>query len=73
MSLYREIPKESILTLLQDRFSSEELDAVRLEVHELLFTCNSMAELQSKVYEILKGKRNLDDYRKIHEPNFFSS
>ena len=73
MSLYQEIPKESILTILHDRFSREELDAVRLEVNELLLKCNSMADLEVKVYEVLKTKKNLDDFRKIHEPNFFSS
>ena len=73
MSLYREIPKESILTILQERFSREELDAVRLEVNDLLLSCNSMAELEVKVYEVLKSKRNLEEFRKIHEPNFFSN
>jgi|GEM_PF-2873530 len=57
MSLYREIPKESILTLLRQRFSTEELDAVRLEVQDLLLTCNSMAELQAKIFDVLKSKR----------------
>lgn len=73
MSLYREIPKESILTILQARFSREDLDAVRLEINDLLLICNSMAELEVKVYEVLKSKRNLDEFRKIHQPNFFSN
>ncbi|MBL7841798.1 MAG: hypothetical protein JNJ75_16755 [Cyclobacteriaceae bacterium] len=57
MSLYREIPKESIVTLLRQRFSTEELDAVRLEVQDLLLTCHSMAELQVKIFDALKSKR----------------
>lgn len=60
MSLYHEIPKESILTLLRQRFSAEELDAVRLEIQELLLSCHSMAELQIKIYDALKLKRGSD-------------
>jgi hypothetical protein len=61
------------MTILQGRFSREELDAVRLEVNELLLTCKSMADLEVKVFEVLKAKKNLSEFRKIHEPNFFSS
>lgn len=58
MSLYQEIPKESIMIVLRERFSSAELDVVRLEIQELLLTCHSLAELQLKVTDILHTKKN---------------
>ena len=73
MALYHEMPKESIMTVLREQFTPEELDAARLEVNELLLTCNSMSELHNKLFELLKIKKSLDDYKKIHEANFISS
>lgn len=73
MSLYHEIPKESIMTILQDRFSREELDVVRLELPDLLLSCTSMMDLQGKVSDLLKSKREPEEFRKIHGPDFSSS
>jgi hypothetical protein len=73
MSLYHEIPKDAIMGLLHERFSAEELDAVRPELNNLLVSCNSMAELQNRIYESVKRKQVLRDYRVTHEMNFSGS
>jgi len=73
MSLYQEIPKESIMTLLREQFTAEELDAVRLDIQELLLCCNGMDEFRNKVYERIKSKQNLREFRIAQESNLFSS
>lgn len=59
MLLYQEIPKESILPLLRQRFSDAELDAVRLEINDLLLSCNSMAELEAKIVDALNSRKDV--------------
>jgi len=73
MSLYQEIPKESIMTILQERFTREELDAVRLEIHDILLSSNSMMDAESKVFEAIRNKHAAADYKRIHQDNFMSN
>ena len=57
MSLYREIPKETILSELRKKFTPEDLEIVKDEIYVLLASCTNMDEFRKKVGAAIKGRK----------------
>jgi hypothetical protein len=66
MTLYREFPKQSIMTELRTKFSAEELDVVRLDLFDLMNTCHTMEELNVAIAKIIE-QRTGNDFTYIHQ------
>lgn len=69
MTLYQEFPKQSIMTALRQHFTEVELDAVRLEIFDLMTSCRTLDELRGRVYEILRGQNASELFKRTHEGN----
>ena len=57
MSLYREMPKEAILSELRKKFTPEELETVKEEIYVLLASCSNMNEFRKKVKMAIEDRR----------------
>jgi hypothetical protein len=57
MSLYHELPKTSINTILRQRFSDEELELVGAQLQQLLYSCHTLTQLHSRMLQIIKNKK----------------
>jgi hypothetical protein len=57
MSLYREMPKEAILSELRKKFTPEELEIVKDEIYVLLASCTNMDDFRKKVAVAIKGRK----------------
>jgi hypothetical protein len=72
MTLYQEIPKESILSELRKRYSAHELDAARLEINELLHSCRTLDQLSERLYPIIRNKTAMNEYMRMNQDSFRS-
>lgn len=57
MSLYREIPKETILSELRKKFTPEDLETVKEEIYVLLAVCTDLNEFKRKVRQAIKNRK----------------
>lgn len=70
MTLYQEMPKESILSELRNRFNPEEFELIRTNLYKLLDHCQTMDQLYGRAFELLKAKKDLQAYHRTHQDNF---
>jgi hypothetical protein len=63
MTLYQQLPKDSIHTILLSRFSADQLDMVRGDLNQLLHSCCTIDELSGKLTRVLEEKCDMRDVR----------
>ncbi len=59
MTLYQELPKASIESLLKRRFSDSEIVLIKEEITELLYSSSTMGELYARIGKRVYSKSNV--------------
>lgn len=59
MTLYQELPKASIESILKRRFSDSEIISVKEEITELLYSSSTLEELYSRIGKLVYLKSNI--------------
>lgn len=70
MNLYLEVPKETLISELRNKFKPEDFELVKNDLYGLSDACHTLDELYRKVYEILKSRTSLRDYKITRQDNF---
>jgi hypothetical protein len=63
-TFYREVPKDTIMRELQNRFTAEDLSLVKDEIASVLPECNSLREFIARVEELILLKKALRSHIK---------
>lgn len=75
MTLYQELPKQSIMSELRHHFTEVELDVLPLDIVGLLNPCRTLEELHERINDILRKhdvSAAIDRLHYQNMPSFFA-